>query len=576
MDEREFEARFETEALEGMTWAGRACDFGRALVQLALPRPTELNLWYAPSLRGTGSWGAVQVRTMNNTPVPADVAPVAVGAGTQRGVIGDLAPGSRYRVQLPGSRPLLAATAPSADDEAELRFLAFGGFCPYGADPGGGVSAATTHALGLLRARAEVDPPAFMLGLGDQVYVDEGGLLPWQRPYRALVHGPGARQLAYQGDPDPFFQILYRRWFGIPPFDETLSRVPTAMMWNDHEIREGWGSQNDEEIIEDGVRRWARHLMSARRHFYAYQMLRNERPASLEARLDAWDAWESTLVGNTFGPTTGRPEFDFSFNWGRMATVMVMDQRSHRNYQRQSEDRVISVKQLTRVARWLGDERRQGRPQVFVLVSPVPLTTRPWPAFPPWRWVTMRRQDFRDAWASTNNRDQHSVVLSLLVDHFSRHPEHRLLVLSGDVHHCEARELTVGERIIGHEVTSSALAQSMFPSTPAFDGADLSRLLGGRLASRRLGIFRGPGFAELSVTRTLDGRPPEVGFLFHSAADPNGSGALLNPTAAWITGAIRRPLPRLQPDADPFATARVEHSNIGWADRAVRWDDPLP
>ncbi len=75
------------------------------------------------------------------------------------------------------------------------------------------------------------DGPAFLLGLGDQVYADDA----WRPGKSALKRmTPTAREQLYRD--------IYQDYLGIPEVQDVYSRCPSFLMWDDHEIRDGWGS----------------------------------------------------------------------------------------------------------------------------------------------------------------------------------------------------------------------------------------------------------------------------------------------------------------------------------------------
>ena len=72
--------------------------------------------------------------------------------------------------------------------------------------------------------------PRFLMLLGDQVYMDEVENL-WRLPLD-IDRRERRRRMAE----------VYRRFWSRAPVAEILANVPTYMMWDDHEIRNGWGS----------------------------------------------------------------------------------------------------------------------------------------------------------------------------------------------------------------------------------------------------------------------------------------------------------------------------------------------
>jgi PhoD-like phosphatase len=496
----------------------------RALIQLGLPSPTCVSMWLAPE----------QGKALEPTlwlPDNPGITPrlVATGAlGTMRVDLDGLSPDTSYVINVRTSadatvQSLRASTAPGPTKQA-FSFLASSCFAPYAPRgrfgafiegsfwPNAGDGSArphlmrrTAHVLRLLEQTARArDQPAFLLALGDQIYVDAG-----ESAGQAMLGGTTSTSKRYAaGDVRSFFETIYRATFSLEPYAAALQALPSAMMWDDHEIRDGWGSQGDEES-ED----WRQHLTTAREYFVAWQGARNPprgaSPASAEAYLDA------ARVG---AKLTRNPEHDFSFDWGREATFFVMDLRSCRNV---DERRVVSNEQLNRLETWFAS--RDDSPTVWVLGSPLPLChDERWFDWLQRKAVKSRKDDMLDAWWSEPLSEQRERVFRIIEQHFRTHTQHRLLVLSGDVHFSELLELSDSRgRVFGHEIVSSGLAQTYFKRLRGRTPRDTKLPYG--IAARGLGRFHGPAFAEVFVQPgSTDQQPPCVSVTFHTSVEQSG------------------------------------------------------
>ncbi|HVY31498.1 MAG TPA: alkaline phosphatase D family protein [Polyangiaceae bacterium] len=515
--------------LDPNPWPGSSAD--RALLQLGMPHAHGLSLWLAPE-RG----GALQPTIALPGQPAAQTQLVKLGAsGVMRADISGLSPGTTYEVavrlspQAP-TRIVRASTAPAASNEP-FSFLAASCFSPFAARqtlsdsllelrvpklngfefPGPFVAERTAHVLELLEQRALAPAPlrpSFFLGLGDQIYVDTGA-----RIGQSMLAGARSdRQRYAPGELREFYETVYRATFSLEPFAAALAALPSALMWDDHEIRDGWGSQGDENAHGGD---WRPHLQAARDYYVAWQGARNPPRAPNGGTLGEYRGLMQV------GPDLTRSrELDFRFDWGSQATFFVMDLRSYRN---SSENRVVSEEQLLRLEQWLGS-RRADVPTVFVLGSPLPLCQAPrlFDRFQE-RYVPSRRDDMTDAWWSPPLSQQHLRVLGTLRQHFSAHPLHRLVILSGDVHFSELLELTDEQgRVFGHEIISSGLSQTFFKILRTTTQKD-SQLPGG-VRARGIGRFHGPAFAEVFVTpdeRAV--RPPRVDVTFHASVTASGA-----------------------------------------------------
>jgi phosphodiesterase/alkaline phosphatase D-like protein len=278
------------------------------------------------------------------------------------------------------------------------------------------------------------------------------------------------------------------------------------MMWDDHEVRDGWGSQGDEALRLEGER-WRNHYAAARRWFVGYQAMRNPLhplPGETAERL-----LERMAGASEAFPGRG-PELHFQFDWGCACTFFVMDLRSQR-----SLDQVIGDEQLRALETWL--KRRDDRPRLHVLVSSIPLTLPKWVRLDPARWLPSRGDDVRDQWWSKSGRRQATRLKELLAERFS-YGRDRLLILSGDVHYSEVRRLEIeGGKFIGHEVISSGLSQDTFIADLGRFGLiedTIDRFRTSPLQSTSVSRYHGAGFAELFVAPRSDG-PPSVEIQAH-------------------------------------------------------------
>ncbi|MET0286481.1 MAG: alkaline phosphatase D family protein [Polyangiales bacterium] len=472
---------------EGAGESAFACSTG-ALIQLGLPSTEALSIWYARGLDGSAPRLRALRQAGREQPL-TQVRELALGAcGWVQ--IGGLAPDGQYEVELAcgdATVRLQARTAPSG--QRPFSFLAFSCFAPF--KPGRRRVSASNRRTLLALARSAQRPvearPAFALGMGDQVYVDDGALHPFRAPHSLLA---GSR-VAYPADQaGAYFDRLYRAHFSLTPFASTLAAIPAALMWDDRELRAGWGTLGDEADA-----RWLGHASEARAHFLAYQLLRS-------ARCFDASAFEAIT------PTAGRWDaLHYNFDWGPRTSVFVMDQRSER-----AGPDVLGSAQQHALASWLAQPERR-EPRLFVLVSPVPLTTPGWFRLDP----AGRTRDRLDRWWAEANRAQAELILKQLVERFG-HSRDRLLILSGDVHYSDVRELRLprGGPVFGHELITSGLAQSSYQAwqRPFYELAEWRPAFPDVLGSTSLGRHLGSGFAELHVTPEAE-RAPTLRALFH-------------------------------------------------------------
>jgi hypothetical protein len=270
---------------------------------------------------------------------------------------------------------------------------------------------------------------------------------------------------------------------------------------------------------------------AARSAFFAYQFLRNPAPEAapdLDTRTKDWKAEVDRLLALRKAPTE-RPELHFRFRWGEAARFLVLDLRSQRDA---ATPQVVSQKQLEAVESWLRESRGGPKqpPRLHVLVSSLPVTSEP-------TWVDRvlgkvppRRDDYLECWGSERAKKQRESLLRLIHDHFQQRKDDRLLILSGDVHFAAVLSLSLpddGNRVFGHEVISSGLAQASYHAL--LRCRKQGDFCAARVSSRSAGPrFFGPHFAEIFVGKGDNNLAPTVAIRFHPATR-NRSDRLVNP-----------------------------------------------
>jgi len=260
-------------------------------------------------------------------------------------------------------------------------------------------------------AEKHAEKPLHLLLMGgDQVYSDSlweleplfkrwAGLRITNR--RKAEFTPQMREAA-----DAFFLRLYcDRWRQLEP-RSVLARIPTVMMWDDHDIFDGWGSYDPKDQACDvykGI------FEVARKYFRVFQLQiapDETRPCTLPDQ-----------VG-----------FSYCYQLGEVG-LAVLDMRSER-----SQTQVLSEQSWTAFYKWL--DGLQGCKHLL-LMSSIPVVhpdfgiiERLLGAFPGQQEI---EDDLRDHWTS----HEHKIERLRLVHHlleYAKKNSCRVTILSGDVH----------------------------------------------------------------------------------------------------------------------------------------------
>ena len=289
----------------------------------------------------------------------------------------------------------------------------------------------------------------FALLLGDQIYADEVE----RRVLREKSPGKSVE----------LYLRVYRKYWSDVRYRRVLCQLPAYLMWDDHDITDGWGSREDSfaggssDVFKP---EWKLLFQSARSAFQHMQASRNPPPLS---------------PGYQEG-------FDTCFRVGRAGFVLP-DLRSHRNVR---QGLVWTEAQQAAVARWVEAQREHlevlffcssvvfshGDPGLEALVQggwPYVLQGVSW--LGSIRYAGMRRtvstfyrnigdlrDDINDSWGSQPNRRAADRVLDFLFG-LQNPPQGQkplsVVILTGDIH-------TPGYSTL----YSSEPAHAAFPSIP--------------------------------------------------------------------------------------------------------------
>ncbi|MBA0127149.1 alkaline phosphatase family protein [Haloechinothrix sp. YIM 98757] len=209
-------------------------------------------------------------------------------------VVTGLAPGTSipYDVRLDGTRvwpehdsryPHSRIRTHSRDQGSAMRLLF--GSCRYAADRDArgrrtlGADALDAYAV-RMGGMPEPDWPDALLLLGDQVYADETSARIRQliRARRDTARPPGVEVAEFEE-----YTWLYQETWTDPDIRWLLSTVPTAMIFDDHDVHDDW---NTSRAWRQRMARhpwWARRECDALVSYWVYQHLGNLAPDELAA-----------------------------------------------------------------------------------------------------------------------------------------------------------------------------------------------------------------------------------------------------------------------------------------------------
>jgi len=292
----------------------------------------------------------------------------------------------------------------------------------------------------------------FIIGGGDQVYTDSVETLDIWKYLNKNMSRSGSTVRPAREEIVSWYRDIYRGYWGFRPMQQAFARFPTYMIWDDHEIADGWGSIR---FDEDKPRRDELDKLLP-----DWQDI--GRPAAL--RLVSRMASAARQVYNEYqhshNPQTPDRQWDYAFTCGAAATY-VLDGRGHRDFNR-ADNKILGAAQLNRFRLWMQAVDVTQTPFVFV-VSAVPLVhLRPAVTAIGRRTRLARRawDDLRDHWEHPAHEEECAAFTEVLFEGAARGL--RICILSGDVHISTAFRLRHKQsNNIIYQLTSSAITYNV-------------------------------------------------------------------------------------------------------------------
>jgi hypothetical protein len=401
-------------------------------------------------------------------------------------------------------------------------------------EAGQGIDALRAYALRAAAAGGGAACPDMLLLLGDQIYADQPSPeLKRRIAQRERPAGAPGDELADFCE----YAYAYGEAWSEPAIRWLLSTVPTAMVFDDHEIHaewrisQGWlDEMNAEPWFDD-------HIRAGLMAYWVFQHVGNLSPADLThgGLLDeirgAQDA--AALLGSrmsTEGRQTGHSRWSYARDLGD-ARVVVIDSRAGRQVE-------PGRRALVQEEEWSWIREQASKPaRHLLLASSVPfllapalhhveafdeaLTEGAWGRIGVALGEKLRRVAVLDHWASFQRTFRELAALLDAIAHgrVGEAPA-SIVMLSGDVHHCYLAEAGFGAhdgpRSRVWQAVCSAFRKELAPHerrTIAFGHSRAAERIGRRLA-RLAGVapvpldwrvVEEPAFANQVATLSIDG-----------------------------------------------------------------------
>ena len=255
----------------------------------------------------------------------------------------------------------------------------------------------------------EKTPFSALLMGGDQLYADSiwgevKKLSEWSNlPREEKIKKKATKEMERQID--TFYARLYQDKWSTPDMSLMLASIPSVMMWDDHDIFDGWGSY-PKDMQESEV--YQSIFKYAKKYFELYQMRTRKNRNLLNA--------ESSHYA-----------FALAF---RGYQIIAIDNRSERTL-----EKIMSNKQWQNFLNHLENIPEN---HDLLLMSGVPVVYRDFSftegIYDYTSWEEELTDDLKDHWRAKEHQGERLRLIMNLLDSAKKRTNRRTVILSGDVH----------------------------------------------------------------------------------------------------------------------------------------------
>jgi len=251
-------------------------------------------------------------------------------------------------------------------------------------------------------------PYSLLLMGGDQLYADSiwgqvNQLSEWSN-FSKEEKIPRKRTKDMAQQIDKFYDLLYQNRWSNPDMSLMLASVPSVMMWDDHDIFDGWGSY-PEDIQECDV----------------YQCI-------FEHAKKYFELFQIRTINNKSLINPGSTHYAFSFSF-RNYHILAIDNRSERTLKH-----VMSTAQWDALNVSLNNITSDGD---LLLLTAVPVVYRDFSftesVVDSTPWEEALTDDLKDHWRAKEHQGERARLIMNLLDN-TRKRKGRTVMLSGDIH----------------------------------------------------------------------------------------------------------------------------------------------
>lgn len=364
------------------------------------------------------------------------------------------------RTELGGDKPLWFRTMSESPAE-----LTFGFYSCHDHISANGDVGAWPHFLEKL-----TDTGAhFVIGGGDQIYVDTNAkksfpdIWQWLKDNREDLLKTFAKGDDYDREGIQLYLLNIYRWYyrvywNVSSLREVYERFPQYMVWDDHEIMDGWGSYTHEDRL-DRIFRMFEHEDEKVGNMLIDLMWK----AACQAYYEYEHSHNPVTAVDLRNPDAC--QWDYDFKHGSSAFYML-EMRGHHDLEKDKKIDpyiILGRDQFNRFKNWLVAQAAGDSKFLFV-VSPVPVL----------HWIDNivnyadlggAKDDFMDEWGHETNWNERNQILEQVFSQL-KNGNKTLIFLSGDVH-CASifrmhHKSYRGAKV--YQLTSSAISRKPAPA----------------------------------------------------------------------------------------------------------------
>ena len=244
-----------------------------------------------------------------------------------------------------------------------------------------GIDALRAYALRMAGQTGEPNHwPDLVVFLGDQVYADDTS--PLMKEFIAARRDPTQPPWTELKDYQEYAH-LYRLAWSDPANRWLLSTLPSAMIFDDHDIRDDWNTSHDWRLEMEATDWWHERVVAGLGSYWVYQHLGNLGPEdragdALWQRIATYDGADELDITEELDRLADRADQEpESYRWshsrdfGSQARLVVVDSRAARVLQPE-ERSMLDDQELA----WL-DERMRGDVDHLLVGTSLPVLLGP-------------------------------------------------------------------------------------------------------------------------------------------------------------------------------------------------------